>query len=190
MLNIICNLGIETIDDLNFAECVRLSILGEQFAVDGMEIYGKKALWRKLTPYIEPNFPVAAIQNTGILRNTITIDYRKLSFNLDFKRVVQEAYGGSGKACQLLLADFVWMARGWLLHDPAIEQLNTTYPLLGSHLLTTLTKGPQSSFVRADPQLMSIANNSASAWDTNRSRARIEALPPQGSLGVFSARRF
>lgn len=175
MLNITCHSGIETIDDLNFADCVQLSMLGEQFAVDGMEIYGKKALWRKLAPYLEPSFAVPSgfLQNTSSPLKIVTIDIRKSSFDLDFKGAVQEAYGGSGKTCQLLLADFIWMARGWLLHDPIIEDLNTTYPLLGSHVLNTLTKGPQSSFVQADAQLMSTANNSAGALSTNRPRARI-----------------
>lgn len=165
-------------------------MLGEQFAVDGMEFYGKKALWRKLAPYIEPNFTVPAFQNTGLFGNTLTIDVRKLSFDLDFKGAVQEAYGGSGQSCQLLLADFIWMARGWLLHDPIIENLNTAYPLLGSHVLATLTKGPQSAFVRADTQLMSTANNSAGALSTNRPQARLLGAPKQGSGGLFGPRRF
>lgn len=173
MLIISCHSGIETINDLNLADCVQLSVLGEQFAVDGMEMYGKKALWRKLAPYIEPNFTVPAFQNTGLFGNTLTIDVRKLSFDLDFKGAIQEAYGGSGQSCQLILADFIWMARGWLLRDPIMENLNTTHPLLGSHVLATLTKGPQSSFVQANTQLMSTTNNSAVALHTNRPRTRL-----------------
>lgn len=185
-LTVICQSGIKIIDDMKADDCVQLSTLGEHFDVNGMESYAKKALWLKLSPYLQPTFTVPSYHSTC----SPLIDPRKLIFNLDFKAAIHKAYNCSGKACQLLLADFVWMTRCWLLHDPIIEQLNTTYPLFGSHILTTLTKGPQSSFVRDDPQLMSDADNSASAWDTNRSRARIEAPPQQGSLGLFPPRRF
>lgn len=183
MLIMIHHLGIETIDNLNPADCVQLSMLGEQFAVDGMEIYGKKALWRKLAPYLEPIFTVPSHHNTGPPLSTLNIDVRKY-FDLDLKGAVHEAYGGSGQSCQLLLADFIWMARGWLLQDPIIEQLNTTYPLLGSHILTALTKGPQSSSVRADAKLMSTAtaNNSAGTLYANRPRTR---LMGQGLFGPW-----
>lgn len=182
ILIIICTSGIETIDSLNPADCVQLSMLGEQFAVDGMELYGKKALWRKLASHLQPTFAIPAPQNTGTPPSTLTIDIRKLNFDLDFKGAIQEAYGGSGQSCQILLADFIWIARGWLLHDPIIEDLNTVYPLLGSHILTTLTKGPQTSFVQADAQLMSIPNNSARTLHTNRPRTR---LMGQGVFGPW-----
>lgn len=176
-------LGIETIDNLIPADCVQLSMLGEQFAVAGMEVYGKKALWRKLAPYLDPTFTVPSHHNTGPPLGTLNIDIRKC-FDLDLKGAVYEAYGGAGQSCQLIIADFIWMARGWLLQDPLMENLNTTYPLLGSHILTTLTKGPQSSFVQADAKLMSTAtpNNSTGTLYANRPRTR---LMGQGLFGPW-----
>lgn len=189
MLIMIHHLGIETIDNLNPADCVQLSMLGEQFAVDGMEIYGKKALWRKLAPYLEPIFTVPSHHNTGPPLSTLNIDVRKY-FDLDFKGAVHEAYGGSGQSCQLLLADFIWIARGWLFQDPTMEHLNTKYPLLGSRIFTTQTKGPQSSFGRAEAKRTSAANDPPRALLPYRSQARIEAPPKQGSQGLFGPRRF
>ncbi|KAG6353630.1 hypothetical protein INS49_005338 [Diaporthe citri] len=82
---------------------------------------------------------------------------------------------GSGTACQLVIAYFVWVARGWLVRDPMIERLNARFPLFGNHVLTTLAHGPQSPYVQGDAQLMSAANNPGSAFGTNYSRAQVEA---------------
>lgn len=125
-------------------------MLGEFFLVNGMVIYATKALWHKLNPFLQAVPGVLTNCNTRPSLNDVKLTLQRVTFELRFTNAVHKAYNGSSKTCQLILADFVWVARDWLLRDPIIEQLNTTFPLFGSHVLVTLIKGPQSSFLKTD----------------------------------------
>lgn len=159
---------------------MQLSILGEYFLVNGMVSYATKALWHKLTTSLQAISAMDARRNTRSTGNTIKFDMRKLEFKTEFNEAVYKAYSGSSMTCQLILADVVWVARGWLLHDPNIENLNSIYPLFGSHVLITLIKGPQTSFLQADAQLQSAPKNPARTFGTSSALAQVE--PPSGAM--------
>lgn len=145
-----------------------------------MANYAEEALWDKLTPFLDPKSPLP-------YPGAMNLDMLKYDFEADFSHAIDEAYGDSGATCRLLLADFVWAARGWLLHDPIINTLNTRYPLFGSHVLTTLTMGPQSSLVKADEKVVTAAKNQANALSYNPFRALTEA--PRKAIQIFSPER-
>lgn len=151
-------------------------MLGEFFLVKGMVSYATKALWHKLTAYLQTVPANLTNRNIRPSQNGVSLDLRRFTFEFDLTNAVHTAYGirGSSKTCQLILADFVWITRDWLLREQIIEKLNTTFPLFGSHILVTLMKGPQTSFPEADGQLQSAANKPASTFGTNYALGQVE----------------
>lgn len=148
-------LGIETIDVLSLEDCVELSILGDNFLVDGMVTYATNSLWDKLKICLQAVPTTSPASGTHQTRYTANSNIRSKYFRMDFAMAVLEAYKQPDNACQRILADFVWAAQSRLLGTLFLEELNNTSPLFGSHVLTTLSKGPQSSFLQPDGKLTS-----------------------------------
>lgn len=154
-LRLICHADINTVDDLSLDQCVKLCGMGRVFGVDGMVCHAVTTLWHKLTPMLRTlsSTRVPASRNTDKSWTTIVDNLDHLRFIADFEVAVCVAYWDDDNACQLVLADFVWAARTWLLCDPIIHKLNNLHPRFGNHVLTTVAKGPQSPVLRAEKLL-------------------------------------
>jgi hypothetical protein len=169
-LILIRHAGIKTIDDFSMEDCVDLSILGEDFRVDGMASYATTKLWDKLKGTLQcfSTIPRAGVHPEIYHGRKVVLE--DMVFELDFRRAVVRAYERPGNASQLVLADFVWAARDELFGTPAIEALNIAHPLFGSHVLTTLNMGPQSPFLRFDRHLNCVFCLQCARLQVNRPR--------------------
>lgn len=142
-LGLICHLGIEATGHLSLAVCVELMMLGKRLIVEELTIFAMDTLWDKLRVMVVRNSIMPEGRSTHQFRITIDANLEELNFNIQFQDAIRAAYGSSNIPAQLILADFVWLSRSWLLGNSIIEQLNVEFPQFGSHVFTTLNKGPQ-----------------------------------------------
>lgn len=126
-----------------------------------MLTYATEALRTKLKVYLQQTVTLPAGGETPRYGVAVDARVKEAAFQESFAQAVRTAYSGKDShdvphnTCQPILADFVWVARSLLLGTSFIEQLNVEYPRFGSHVLTTLNKGPQSPFVMSDGELTS-----------------------------------
>lgn len=138
-----------------------------------MICYTVNILWDKLTPMLQALSSTPAIRDTEQSWRTIAKTLGYPSFVLHFKLAVTLAYLDYNNACQLALADFVWAARAWLPGDRIIQELTRSFPQFGSHILTTMQKGPQSPFLLADKLLKDAATAPTSTLCPNCAHAQV-----------------
>lgn len=131
-------------------ECVRLSAIGRSFEVSGMVDYAAKALWDKCAFILDAIRVVSSTSNAYSFLSATSTRLDELDFQTQFMGAVKAACINSEESSQIVLADFVWAARDWLLTRPVIEALNLEYPQFGSRVLSTMTQGPKSSFIQAN----------------------------------------
>ncbi|KAI7773308.1 hypothetical protein LA080_011331 [Diaporthe eres] len=166
--------NIETIDDFTLADCVDLLALDYHFCIPEMEMYAQKTLWDKLTCILRAVSAILPISDARSRQDAIDAKLNELNFHKHFTDAVDKAYYDFDNGCRRVLADFVWAGRAWLIRHPIIEELNVKHHKFGSHVLTTLTKGPQSSFIQADGQLTSAADTLPGTLCANCARAQAE----------------
>lgn len=169
-----CHSDIETIADFSLADCVELWVVATKFIVPSMSKYSKKLLWDKLKHILQAISTILPTGDAHHHQNAIDASLDQLSFHQHFTDAVEKAYNNSDIGSQLILADFVWAGRAWLIAHPIIEELNVKYPKFGNLILTALNKGPQSFVVRADGQLSSDACAPPGTLCANCARAQVE----------------
>lgn len=150
-----------------------------------MKDYAEKTLWDKLACILRAVSTFLPIRNSRDRQNAIDARLNDLRFHEQFTDAVDKAYKDLNYGGQLVLADFVWAGRAWLIRHPIIEELNIKYPKFGSHVLTTLNKGPQSSFIHADGQLTSAADTQPGTLCANCARAQVER--PNQAMELFDS---
>lgn len=131
-------------------DCVRLSVMACHFEVSGMVDYAAKALWDKCALILDAIRVVTSTSNAYSFLSATSTRLDELDFQTQFRLAVKVACKNSDESSQIVLADFVWAARSWILTNPIIEALNLEYPQFGSRVLSTMTQGPKSSFIQAN----------------------------------------
>lgn len=178
-----CHSGIETIDDYSLSDCVELSVVARIFITPSMNEYAKKVLWGKLTKILRAVSTVLPTSDARHRQNAIDAKLNELSFQEDFKAAVDKAYENDALGSQMVLADFVWAGRAWLIRHPIIERLNNKHREFGRRVLASLNKGPQSSFIQDDGQLASAADTPPATLCANCARAQAER--PSQDMELF-----
>ncbi|KAG8158365.1 hypothetical protein KVR01_012126 [Diaporthe batatas] len=179
--------SIKDISSRTMADCVELALLGRKFQVTGMIRYAEDNLWKKLSAHLQEAMTLSAEAETGLELGLVpkaSIDGNV--FHENFTDAVVMAYGTFKpqniplNPCQPILADFVWAARGRLLGKPFIEVLNMNYPRFGSHVLTTLNKGPQTRFLKFSGRPSSTFCTKCAQDEADGSGEAIQVLVPAG----------
>lgn len=101
-LKLICHRGIKNSDRLTLTCCVELSILGQDFLVDGMVSYATSKLWQKLNAKIQPVLTMSIAGGTHQSHykiDDIDIVHNQF-FQVDFSLAVRDAYRHSDNPCQ------------------------------------------------------------------------------------------
>lgn len=158
-LRLIRHSGIKTINGLSLKECVDLCSMGKHCRVQGMVWYAVNTLWDKLMRW-DWVMPMLHARPSGppICDSAIAYNSDRCLFIKNFKMAVIAAYSDPDNACQLALADFVFVANEWFRYTQVIQKLSTSYPEFGSHLFTISLRGPQCQFLRSDRKLIAAAN--------------------------------